>query len=304
MSTSDSIAERAVLFADIAGSTRLYEALGDAEALQRVEACLSALRSVTTQFGGTVVKTIGDEVLCVFGDAGTALRAAAQMQGSVRALPGKDDVRPAVRIGFHTGPVLERDGDVFGDTVNVAARIAGLAKAHQILSSDSTCETLPGYLRMSVRSLGETALKGRSGAVGLCEVIWDLGQDMTLVEGVAPAVSTAARELMLSCGDREWRLTQGALGIGRDAASDIVVAAPRASRQHARIEVRNGKFVLVDLSSNGTFVRPTGAELVLLKREDYVLAGRGLIGFGDEVSDPGPNVLAYECASVTGPDGA
>lgn len=302
--SAESIAERAVLFADIAGSTRLYEALGDAEALRRVEGCLAALRAVTAAFGGKVVKTIGDEVLCVFADAGTALRAAAEMQGTVRTLPGDGGVRAAVRIGFHAGPVLERADDVFGDTVNVAARIAGLAKANQILSSDSTCASLPGYLKMTVRSLGGTALKGRNEGVGLCEVIWDTGQDMTLVEGMTPPATASARELRIICDDREWQLTRGSIGIGRDAASDIVVAAPRASRQHARIEVRNGKFVLVDLSSNGTFVLPSGADLVLLKREDYVLSGRGLIGLGNEVAGPGPDVLAYECVSVTEPAGA
>jgi len=302
--TADSIAERAVLFADIAGSTRLYEALGDTEALRRVEGCLAALRAVTTEFGGKVVKTIGDEVLCVFTDAGTALRAAAEMQGTVRTLPGDGGVRAAVRIGFHAGPVLEREGDVFGDTVNVAARIAGLAKPHQILSSDSTCSTLPGYLKMSVRSLGDTALKGRNEGVGLCEVMWDMGQDMTLVEGVSAPGAAAARELRLACDDREWRIARGSLSIGRDAGSDIVVAAPRASRQHARIEVRNGKFVLVDLSSNGTFVLPEGSDLVLLKREEFVISGRGLIGFGNEVSAPGPDVLAYDCASITESAGA
>jgi hypothetical protein len=259
---------------------------------------------VTTQLGGKVVKTIGDEVLCVFADASTALRAAAEMQDSVRTLPGEGGVRAAVRIGFHAGPVLERDGDVFGDTVNVAARIAGLAKAHQILSSDITCATLPGYLKRSVRSLGDTSLKGRNEGIGLCEVVWDLGQDMTLVEAIARSGAARSRELRLACGDREWRLTQGSIGIGRDAGSDIVVSAPQASRQHARIEVRNGKFVLVDLSSNGTFVLPAGADLVLLKREDYVLSGRGLIGFGNEVSGPGPDVLAYDCASIAEPAGA
>jgi pSer/pThr/pTyr-binding forkhead associated (FHA) protein len=127
---------------------------------------------------------------------------------------------------------------------------------------------------------------------------------MTLVEGVARPEAAATRELALECDGRQWRLDRGSLVIGRDAANDIVVSAPRASRQHARIEVRNGKFVLVDQSSNGTFVQPAGAELVLLKREDYVLAGVGLIGFGDEVTGPGPNVLAYECVLVTGAAGA
>ncbi len=294
----------AVLFADVAGSTRLYEALGDAEALRRVQGCLSALRSVTVQFEGTVIKTIGDEVLCVFADASVALRAAAEMQSAVRALPAQDGVRPAVRVGFHAGPVLRRDGDVFGDTVNVAARIAELAKAHQILASDAACATLPGYLRMGVRTLGDMNLKGRNAEVGLCEVVWDHGQDMTLMEGAARPDTGTARELTLECGDRRWRLERGSLAIGRDVVSDIVVTAPRASRQHARIEMRNGKFVLVDQSSNGTFVQPAGADRVLLKREEYVLSGKGLIGFGDEVAGPGPHVLAYTCLQVIEPAGA
>ncbi|MEO8040485.1 MAG: adenylate/guanylate cyclase domain-containing protein [Betaproteobacteria bacterium] len=294
----------AVLFADIAGSTRLYEALGDTEALRRVQACIAALRTVTARFDGTVIKTIGDEVLCVFVDAATALRAAAEMQNAVRALPTKDGIRAAVRVGFHAGPVLLRDGDVFGDTVNVAARIAGLAKAHQILTSDTSCETLPGYLRMSVRTLGDMALKGRHAEVGLCEVIWDLGQDMTLVEGVELRAAAAARELALECGGQHWRLTRGVLAIGRDRSSDIVVSSPRASRQHARIEARAGRFVLVDLSTNGTFVRPAGGDMVLLKREEHVLAGDGHIAFGDEVNGPGPNVLSYGCHQLTETAGA
>jgi len=293
----------AVLFADVAGSTRLYEVLGDAEALRRVQACLAELRSVTARFDGIVIKTIGDEALCVFADASTALRAAAEMQNAVRALPAQNGIRAAVRIGFHAGPVLRRDGDVFGDTVNVAARIAGLAKAHQILSSDTTCATLPGYLRMSVRALGDMALKGRNAEIGLCEVVWDLGQDMTLVKGVE-FKAAAARELTLECGGQRWVLGRGTLAIGRDQTSDIVVSGPRASRQHARIEVRSGKFVLIDLSSNGTFVRPGGGDMVLLKREEYVLVGDGHIAFGDEVDGPGPNVLAYECLQVTQTAGA
>lgn len=288
----------AVLFADVAGSTRLYEVLGDAEALRQVEGCLSALRTVTVRFEGTVVKTIGDEVLCVFPDAATAMRAAAEMQNAVKALPAHQGIRPAVRVGFHAGPVLCRDGDVFGDTVNVASRIAALAKAHQILASDAACATLPSYLRLGVRALGDMNLKGRNAEVGLCEVVWDLGQDMTLLESGSRTDAGAARELQLHCGDRQWRLERGTLAIGRDAASDVVVSAPRASRQHARIEMRNGKFVLVDQSSNGTFVLPAGGSLVLVKREEYVLAGSGLIGFGDEVVGPGPNVLAYACGLV------
>ena len=117
----------AVLFADIAGSTRLYDTLGDIQAKFMVDECIALMRGIVAQYGGRVVKTIGDEVMCVLPDADSGCLAATDMQLKIMALPPVSNVKRAIRAGFHAGPVIEENNDVFGDTVNLAARMAGLA---------------------------------------------------------------------------------------------------------------------------------------------------------------------------------
>jgi adenylate cyclase len=286
--------ERTVLFADVAGSTRMYEQFGDTEALRRVGACLTAARDAAETYQGEVVKTIGDEIMCVFPDSGTALLAACAMQAAVRALPPVNDIPMALRIGFHSGSVLRRDGDAFGDTVNVAARIVALASAGQILVGDAACTTLPAYLKYGIRALGHASLRGRNAEIRLHEVVWDMGADLTLVgstlsqRGPAPIAA-----LELKFGTFRWRLESGAITIGRDAMNQIVLTTRRASRNHARIEARKGKFFVKDSSTNGTFVRPEGGEEVRLNREETMLKGKGSIFFGDPPSSEAAEELRY-----------
>ena len=115
-----------ILFADISGSTRLYELLGDAPARAKVASCLKLLTDVTERYGGTVIKTIGDEIMCTYPDAETAVNAACEMHEILM-----DDITEtvsglislAIRVGLHHGPAILEAGDVYGDAVNVAARL-------------------------------------------------------------------------------------------------------------------------------------------------------------------------------------
>jgi len=122
MTTASS--DLAVLFADVSGSTRLYETLGDERALATVGQCLALVREACDGHSGRVIKTIGDEVMAVFALADQAAQAAAAMQARVSTEPFAVGQRIAIRVGFHFGPALETDSDVFGDSVNVAARLA------------------------------------------------------------------------------------------------------------------------------------------------------------------------------------
>ena len=132
--------DKAILFADVSGSTRLYETLGDTQALAAIENCLGILKKLTVEHKGRVIKTIGDEIMAAFPDANTAVHVATEMQLAITAEPPIGNAKVAIRIGFHFGPVLENvsDGDVFGDTVNTAARMAGIAKGGQIITSGVT----------------------------------------------------------------------------------------------------------------------------------------------------------------------
>src|SRR5262245_60528642 len=138
----DTTRQTTVLFADVSGSTKLYEAAGDAKALEAISHCIERLRRSSEAFGGRVVKTIGDEVMVLFPSPDAAAGASADMQHAIDAMPMVESTKLGVRIGFQYGPVMQRDDDVFGDTVNLAARLVGQAGKGQIITSSETLEML------------------------------------------------------------------------------------------------------------------------------------------------------------------
>lgn len=283
----------AVLFADIAGSTAIYDRLGDAKALSRIGACIAALKAHTLRCGGRVVKTAGDGLMCAFADSSAALRAASEMQLAQEALA--QDLQ--LRIGFHVGRVIEAEQDLFGDTVNVAARVAGFAKPAQILTTESAVLVLPGYLRGGVRSIGEVSLRGRQQPIGLYEIVWQCNAELTMVDSDRAPPALAPRRLTLRCGGCSYRFPEGAtqITLGRGEDNDIVVGFARASRLHGRIEARSGGFALVDLSTNGTYVRFEGAKEQLLRHEEIPLRGAGVIGCGQSTCGHAPELLEFRC---------
>ena len=287
--------ELAVLFADVSGSTRLYETLGDERALATVAHCMALMRDVCDGCDGRVVKTIGDEVMAVFPLADQAAQAAASMHGRIATEPFEGGARIAIRIGFHYGPTLEADGDLYGDSVNVAARLAGIAHASQVITSGATVAMLSPWLRARARALASLTVKGKAHDLDVWEMLWqESADDLTTL---ATRVSMGRARLRLRHGEREIVLDeqQPALALGRDALNDVVIADRLASRLHGRIERRRDRFVLVDHSSNGTYVTIDGERPIQLRREALVLRGHGRISFGHAAVEPGTEVVMFSC---------
>ena len=283
--TKDTAREMAVLFADIAGSTRLYETLGDTVAKALIDEALRVMTQITERHKGRVVKTIGDEIMCVFPGAEAAYLAATDMQLKIDALPeltaSNTRVKRAIRVGFQTGPVLEQpDGDVFGDTVNVAARMAGIAKGQQIITTAECIARLPPMLRAGTRPIAALAVKGKADDMAVAEVLWNTSDDLTMAAN--SLLTTTRTTLKLKHGARELVLeTAGdAVTFGRDATCDFMIADPKASRVHARLEFRRDKFYVVDQSTNGTFVTIGNDAEMALRREELMLRANGKIVFG------------------------
>lgn len=287
-------ATQAVLFADIAGSTKLYDTLGDTLAKAMIDECIAQLRELVGQYGGRVIKTIGDEIMCVLPDADRACLAATDMQLRINALPTLSGAKRAIRVGFHAGALIEEDNDVFGDTVNLAARMAGLAKAMQIMTTRATVQQLSPMLRATCRPIAALSVKGKGEDVEVCEVIWQGGDELTMA---TPATATKARQISLHLryGQTALALEQANAGIvlGRDASCQIAVADRMASRQHARIERRQDKFFLIDQSTNGTFVAFAGEAEITLRREELMLRGVGRIAFGRSVAQAQDEVIEF-----------
>jgi adenylate cyclase len=292
-----------VLFADVSGSARLYEKLGDTAALQAVERCLKRIERAVSAHRGRVVKTIGDEAMAVFESVDEAFQAATDMQQSVSELPLVSGTKLAIRVGFQHGSVIEeysKDGDVgdvFGECVNTAARLAGLAKPGQILIGSQTQLALCELLQMSTRDLAHMSIKGKTGEIHVFEVVWQTSADLTMVAASTPT-RMGAQGAQLSVRYAGEVILLGdlkpAMSMGRDVACEVAVRDRRASRNHAKIERRGEKFVLTDQSTNGTFVTFTGEPELFLRREEVVLHGTGRICFAASATSGDADCAEFE----------
>jgi class 3 adenylate cyclase len=285
----------AILFADVCGSTALYERLGDQGALSAVASVIDVLRGATDDAQGRLVKTIGDEIMTVFPDAAAAAQAAMDMQSRVAQLPPFGDVRLAVRIGYHLGPVLEEAGDVFGDTVNTAARLAALAKPGQIVTSAAGVAGLPAALQETTRDLDALPLKGKQEELRVHELLWQDAGELTQTATRSPLRRGAEARLHVTHAERTLTLGPDlpVVLIGRDRANQIVIAHRTASRLHGRFERRRDQFFYVDLSTNGTYVALAGQAEILLRREQVLLAGQGTLAIGHASTDARAEILRF-----------
>jgi class 3 adenylate cyclase len=307
-----------VLFADVAGSTQLYEKLGDAEALRAIERCLNRVERAIVACGGKVIKTIGDELMATFATPELACHAACVMHARIEGLPSVAGGKLAIRVGFHYGSVLVDGVDVFGNTVNVASRITEVAKAREIITSAETAKLLPDAIRdKSLKPLPAIAVKGVSAPLELVEITWTAGPTARLATATSPVVVVAPSatvgtepskpaepppktkltpRVILRYGKQEvlMRGHAACVTLGRDTGNDIVIQDPRASRNHGAIELRDGKCILTDKSSNGTFVSPHGGANVAVSKESFELQGQGYICFGHLCPPDSVGSLAYE----------
>jgi class 3 adenylate cyclase len=273
----------AILFADVSGSTKLYETLGNTRAQTIISMALEVLGQAAARHKGTIVKNIGDELMCTFPTSVEAATAAQDMQRSLRQAITMGTIpyeTLTIRTGFHFGSVIPQKGDVFGDAVNVAARVVAQAKKGQILTTKSTVETLPEEMKASIRFIDRAAVKGKKEELELFEVLWEF-ENLTIVQNFFEAKPREAR-LQATFGETTVELSHDrpSLQMGRGMENDFVIPEPLASRAHARIEFRRERFVLIDQSINGTFVVQQGDEEVALRRDEIVLNGSGMISLG------------------------
>jgi hypothetical protein len=283
-----------VLFVDVTDSTRIYESLGDARAHALINQLLGLLAKVAARHGGAVVKTLGDGMVCAFPLPDHAFQAACDMQA---AAPDAATERLSIKIGFTFGPVVLSGGDVFGDTVNVCARLVALANADQVLTTQQTVDALSPALRTRCRQMFPIRVRGRHEEIVACNVLWRTDPDLTEIN-LARAAVTRTREtvLKLSRAGQLYivRSTGPSVRIGREKDNDVVVDSQFASRLHARVFAREGHFVIADQSSNGTYLLADGNSAeILLRREEAVLGERGWIGLGNSATRHGDHALRY-----------
>ena len=293
--------ELAILFADVVGSTRLFELMGDLRARDMISTCIELMRTATEKHSGTVIKTMGDEIMATFPSADEALDAAAQMQKHITAHSQLkiDGHAVTIRVGCHFGPVVIEQRDVFGSTVHTANRMTSQAKSGQIVTTAATVAQLSSRWSASCRQIDVATLKGQGAEVALYEVLWQTDDVTSVVPSLAMGKRKGRRSsrLRLKFQDREIIMDDDRpnVAMGRAEDNDFVVKGHLISRLHARIEILRNKFVLVDESTNGTFVRADDGEAAFLRRDSMQIKGQGLIGLGKTPETGSPLTIQFRC---------
>ncbi len=279
----------AVMFADVTGSTKLYESLGDDSANRIIGKVLDVMAKITEMYQGFVIKTIGDEIMCRFPSANDCVRAAKECQEEISMGIQGESVEVSIKVGLHYGPaILMEDGDVFGDAVNVAARMAGIAKGAQIITTEDTIKLLDADLQDISRRFDKTTVKGKEEEIVVHQVVWETSDDVTKIEITGADIVEEVKYLSLEYQGQMTRIASNdnrTFVIGRGVQSDLLCQTRLASRSHASLEFRRGKFHLADQSSNGTFVKTDDGENIFLRRQELMLWGSGQIGLGEEVAN-------------------
>jgi len=278
-----------VMFASFIGTSSVVEAAGDDAAQNAIARCFERIGGAATSCGGRLIKTMHDKSMILVATPDGAADAAVAIHTAVSEFPAVSSVKLGLGIGFHYGPVIQKETDVFGDTVNLAARLGEQAAKGQIITTLETGELFSPIYRPWMRKLGTVDVKGRSDQVEICELVWRADDSATLV-AKRRTTSDGVLKLKLKYrgGETVRRREKDAVVIGREHDCGLVVDDDQVSRHHCTIERRGDKFVLTDTSSNGTYVTIQGEAEVLLQREELTLSKRGWIAFGQ------PRVAAKE----------
>jgi hypothetical protein len=289
-----------VMFADVSGSTALFERLGDKEAMHAVERCLKRMKRSIDGYKGKTIQVVGDELLGAFETAEDACQAAIDMQQRIADLPPVSGLKLTIRIGLHSGEVSDDGKKLTGSAISTAARIAGIARRDQILCSSVLVSALsePSFISADpVPELGTVPEDGE--ALTLYQINWPNyqgGSVNSAHSAFGPSSAVPAERLCVRHRGKAFLLDDKTpvLTIGRDLACKLIIDDRKASRQHARVERRGDGFYLVDTSTNGCFVTLSGRQEVMVRRHEIQLESRGQISFGNSGSDPLADIAEFE----------
>ena len=285
-----------VCFADVCGSTRMYEELGDQRAQELVGGVLDLAGQIVTQNRGRVIKTLGDAVMACFEHPGDGLSAVRAINSQVSRLPPQPGApNIAMHVGLQWGEVVPKEGDLFGDAVNVASRLTDLAKPGQILTGSETLEAAGGFDAGATRAITRIKVRGRKKDLVVHEVIWEEADltmcqpsPLALIADMGDRLEIRYRDQVLLLDAQCPRVT-----MGRVPGNDVVVPRAWVSRNHAMLEQRMGRFLLVDKSTNGTYLHLGKNKPSHVKLGEKELSGEGAINLGRDQGPQGEDAISF-----------
>jgi len=298
--------ELVIFFADVAGSTMMYETLGDHVAHECIVESLDSIAKYVKRNKGVVVEIIGDEVMAYFEQPLDAVNCTCDIQKHFEFSTTSHGHKIKIRIGFYKNYVEIEKGHPYGDTVNVAARVASLARGGQTVTTTETIADLPDDKKNLCRPFSRVKIKGKSKPINAVEVVWTL-DDATSIFIPTQVVDTPepSAEVVLTFEGREIVIKEQdtPFVLGRGSSCSLVIPSETASRSHARIESRHGELVFVDHSTNGTYIITIPGDHahegmdIHLHRRDWTMMGDGVISLGKPISHKDPLGISFVAKS-------
>lgn len=291
--------QQVILFADVCDSTKIYQHLGDEKTQALIAEGLKIMGEIVADHYGKVVKTIGDELMAVFSEPDYAVDSALLMLNLLKQseLAGNPGGTLRIKIGMHYGSVIQKDKDYFGNTVNAAARVVAQSKESQILITQAVLDKLKREHRERVRQIDRLNLKGLKEHFDLFEVLTaDDPSGITVASFDHLSGSLNDGKMTLQCHGKKLVLdiSKTAATLGRNLDNDLVVPVTSASRVHAIVEFKNGKFFLKDQSLNGTYIYTKSGPLRYVRREEVALEKKGFIALGQEMPESDLMIIQFE----------
>ncbi len=253
---------------------------------------------VVQHYNGQLIKVIGDEIMATFPHANNSIQAACLMQEKITQHAATHQLQLGLRVGLNFGPVIHEKSDVFGRTVNIAARMVEFAQSGQIITTQTTVKALDKTLQAQTRLIERLTSPGKIGRMNVYQVIWEQ-RELTTARTYLAATPPLSAVIHLTFHEQSIVITADDSGfsIGRNADNDLVICDDYTSRIHAKIVYRRGKFILTDTSTNGTFIVLPEGHHAFVHREECVLQNQGWIGIGELRRQKHPDVIYFEVSS-------
>lgn len=276
---------KAILFADISGSSALYKSSGNQCAKEMVDYLLDSLTSLVCDNHGQIIKNIGDEIMTCFDDCQDCINTAIEMQLKFCDLVQQPDLALSIGIGF--GEVITDKKDLFGEAVNDAAYLTHVAKGGQVLLSESVYKKLDEVTKINANEFDRVIIKGGKYESLIYRYCWqnervsDSETRMMSVEMIMQELESMVLQITYKQQVITLESNQLPFYFGRDEKKcQLQIKAEQVSRQHCQIKFSRGKFVIVDHSTNGCYVTASDNVEHYIRREEYPIIGKTLLSLG------------------------
>lgn len=288
--------QKAILFADISGSSALYKNVGNQTAKQIIDDLLRAMSQLVVENKGKVIKSIGDEIMTSFYDSRNCLFSAIAMQLRFKQVFMTHGLTLSIGIGF--GDVITEQQDLFGEAVNDAAYLTSLAKGGQILITQDVYDQLDDVTKVNAREFDKVKIKGSKDTSVVYRVFWQQGitrdKETRLMSSESIANELKSSVIQIKHAGELYLLTSEQLPflIGRDPQKcHLLLDKNQVSREHCQITFSRGKFVLVDQSTNGCYIATQGKNELYIRREEFPLIESTTLSLGLPVEQAPKEVI-------------